>query len=228
MGLTFALAAAAIGIGSVHALAPDHWMPFATLARAERWSAKRTAALTALCGLGHVTVSVVLGLVAALFGLELIDRLGRRLESLGGFLLIAFGLAYGLWGLHRAVRARWHDHRTGDVHPHWHAAPHGRDHHHSDRREGRVTAWTLFVVFSVDPCVAAIPLVFAAAPLGVATTAAVVLAYEAATIGTMVLLALPARSAVALVSGAWADRYGDALAGGVIAAVGLAVVALGI
>ena len=38
-----ALVAAAISIGSIHTLAPDHWVPFAALARAQRWSARRTA-----------------------------------------------------------------------------------------------------------------------------------------------------------------------------------------
>ncbi|HEV8347237.1 MAG TPA: hypothetical protein VGQ16_11715 [Vicinamibacterales bacterium] len=53
-------------------------------------------------------------------------------------------------------------------------------------------------------------------------------AYELATIGTMVALALPARAAVASIGGAWADRWGDALAGVVVATVGLAVMMLGI
>ena len=92
----------------------------------------------------------------------------------------------------------------------------------------RTTAWALFGLFSADPCVAVIPLMFAAAPLGWASTLAVVAAYEAATIGTMVALVLPAASVARSVKVAWADRYGDALAGGVIAAVGVAVVSLGL
>ena len=83
-------------------------------------------------------------------------------------------------------------------------------------------------MFSADPCVAVIPLMFAAVPLGWSSTLAVVTAYELATIATMVMLVLPARAAAGAVGGGWADRYGDALAGGMIAAVGLAVVSLGI
>jgi hypothetical protein len=36
MSLTFTIAFAAAGIGAFHALAPDHWVPFAALSRAER------------------------------------------------------------------------------------------------------------------------------------------------------------------------------------------------
>lgn len=228
MELTLALVVAAVGIGSAHTLAPDHWMPFAALARAERWSAARTAALTALCGLGHVTVSVALGLLGAAFGLELLQRFGHRLESVAGVLLIAFGVLYALWGLHRSVGTRWHDHEPSPARPHWHAHHHHAPHAHATADEGRVTAWTLFLLFSADPCVAVIPLLFAAAPLGWPSVLAVVLAYEAATIATMVVLALPARAAAAAFRGAWADRYSDALAGGVIAAVGILVVSLGL
>lgn len=223
--LTLALVVAAASLGSVHTLAPDHWMPFAALARAERWSAGRTALITALCGFGHVSVSVLLGLLSVFFGLELLQTFGHRLEGVAGFVLIGFGVAYGLWGLHRGVQSLWHDHDDG--HRHWHGGQrHTHSHAHADG--GRMTPWMLFLVFSADPCVAVIPLMFAAAPLGWASTLAVVVAYEMATIGTMVVLVLPARAAVSAVRGAWADRYGDALAGGVVAAVGVAVLSLGL
>lgn len=225
-GMTLTLVAAAASLGSVHTLAPDHWMPFAALARAEGWTPRRTAAITALCGLGHVTVSVLLGLVSVFLGLELLQTFGRRLESVAGFVLIAFGVVYGLWGLHRAVQSRWHDHGHG--HTHWHGHAHARGHAHAHAGDVRLTPWMLFLVFCADPCIAVIPLMFAAAPLGWGTTLAVIASYELATIGTMVLLVLPARAAAAAIRSTWVDRFGDALAGGVIAGVGLAVMSLGL
>jgi nickel/cobalt transporter (NicO) family protein len=225
MPLTLAVAFAAAGIGAFHTLAPDHWVPFAALARAERWSTKRTALVTVLCGLGHVTVSVVLGLCGVIFGLGLLQSFGRRLEGVAGFLLIAFGVAYGLWGLHRSVQAQWH-HHSGTV-PHWHIGHHGHAHRHGPAGAGPMTPLALFALFSADPCVAVIPLMFAAAPLGWTSTLVVVTAYEVATIATMVMLVLPARAAASAVRSIWADRYGDALAGGVIAVVGAVVVGMG-
>ena len=231
MNTTFALAAVAASIGALHTLAPDHWVPFAALARAERWSARRTAAVTAACGLGHVTVSVALGLVSLLVGLELMRAFGERLEAIAGVLLIAFGVTYGLWGLHRAMRDRIHARLHGVLPPHEHDGHHPHHHHHHHHHgsgEGRRTAWTLFVLFSADPCVAVVPLMFAAAPLGWLGTLTVVAAYEVSTIATMVGLALPARAAASTIRGAWADRYGDALAGGIITLVGVFVAVVGI
>src|SRR5581483_3077330 len=225
MNATLALVAAAVSVGSLHTLAPDHWLPFAALARAERWSRPRTAGITALCGLGHVTASVALGFLALVFGLELLQTFGHRLESVSGLLLIGFGVAYGGWGLHRTLAARAHDRAHAHGHAHVHLIAHQSGEGHAHRR---LTAWSLFLLFSADPCVAVIPLLFAAAPLGWTSTLAIVAAYELATIGTMVVLVIPTREAAGRLAGAWADRWGDALAGGVVAMVGLAVTILGI
>lgn len=90
-----------------------------------------------------------------------------------------------------------------------------------------MTAWALLLVYAADPCVALMPILFAAAPLGVVRTAAIVAAYELATIGTMIGLVVPACAAVTRIRVPWAARYGDAIAGLVIASVGVLVAALG-
>ena len=236
MTITLALIVAAVSIGSIHSLAPDHWVPFAALARAERWSARRTSVVTALCGLGHVTASVALGLLGVVFGRELLETFGEQLESIAGLLLIGFGIAYGFWGVQRTLRGRAHAHAHahGLTHAHRHTHEHGASAVSQpsaisqDEVHRPLTAWTLFLLFSADPCVAVIPLMVASAPLGWASTLGVVAAYELATIGTMVALVLPTRAAIGRVHVAWADQWGDAVAGGVVAFVGVVVRSLGI
>lgn len=213
-GLFLTLAGAAATVGALHTLAPDHWVPFAALARAQRWSAAKTARVTFLCGFGHVTVSALLGLLGLSFGRAIFQRAGARMEAVAGFLLVGFGLAYGVWGMRRAAGRRVHGH------PHAHY-----DHVHD---ASKTTAWSLFLLFSADPCVAVIPLLFAAAPLGTASTVGLVLFYEAATIGTMIVLVLPARAGFQRLRFPWLDHWGDAAAGGLIAATGLVVMAIGI
>ena len=114
---------------------------------------------------------------------RMIERFGRRMEAVAGVLLVGFGVAYAIWGLRRAAGRKLHGH----AHVHY-------DHVHDP---GRMTAWTLFLLFSADPCVAVIPLLFAAAPLGAAPAAGIVLVYEVATLATMVALVLPARAGAA-------------------------------
>lgn len=68
------LALAAVTVGSLHTAAPDHWVPFAALARAQRWTPGRTAGVTLLCGFGHVTVSALFGLLGLFFGVSCSKR----------------------------------------------------------------------------------------------------------------------------------------------------------
>lgn len=203
--LLSALVAGAATVGCLHTLAPDHWMPFAALGRANRWTAGRIVRTTILCGLGHVTVSAILSLIAAYAGLRVIGRLGARLAEQATFLLIVFGALYLMWGLWRSF--------AGHGHRHWH---------------GPVTAGSLFVIFSLDICIALMPLVFTAMARGAAAVAAVILTYELATIGTMVALVLLSHHGAERLHFPWLDRFGQAAAGAVIVMVGSAMVLLGI
>ena len=74
---TFAwtLPLAAATVGALHTLAPDHWMPFAALARARGWTPVRAVRTTVICGLGHVTVSAILG-IAVVVVRRPVDPLG--------------------------------------------------------------------------------------------------------------------------------------------------------
>lgn len=213
-GLFWALAGTAAVVGALHSVAPDHWVPFLAVGRARKWSAARTAQVTLLCGFAHVSVSVVLGLLALWVGREILEAFGARLEAVAGMLLVGFGLAYAVWGLRRAAAERVHGHS----HSHF-------DHVHDPTR---ATVAGLVLLFSVDPCVRLIPIILAAAPLGWARLVALILLYEVATVGTMVAIVLAARAgAMSRFQAPWLDRYGDALAGALIVATGLGVAALG-
>lgn len=217
-GYGWSLIAAAATVGALHTMAPDHWMPFAALARARGWSALRTARTTVVCGFGHVTVSAALGIAAVFVGLGAVHMIGGRLESLATWLLMAFGTLYMLWGLRRSFRRD----PLGVMHAHDHHHPHG----HHDHDHG-LTEWSLFLLFSADPCVAVIPMIIAAAGAGWPTVIAVVLAYEVATIATMVFLVTAAHAGARAFHAPWLNRWGDAAAGAVIVSVGAAMAALG-
>lgn len=76
-----ALTIAAASVGFIHTiLGPDHYLPFAVLSWARNWSAAKTGLITALCGLGHVVSSVILGLVGVSLGLAI-----RKLEFVESF-----------------------------------------------------------------------------------------------------------------------------------------------
>jgi len=201
------LALTAAVVGALHSVAPDHWVPFAALARARRWRTAHTARITILCGLGHVTVSAILGVVALVTGLKAVHAIGIRLEEHATLLLMAFGTIYTVWGLWRSFRrdplaVMHHDHG--------------------------LTEWSLFALFSLDPCVAVIPMIVAASAGGWAAVGAVVVVYEAATIAAMIVLVSVAVAGVRTLRFAFLDRFGDAVAGGLILTTGGVLAMLGL
>lgn len=208
------LVIAAAGVGALHSLAPDHWLPIAAVSRARNWSQRRTARVTLWCGFGHVTVSVILGLVALATGTALVESLGAHSASVAGLAMIGFGVAYLVWGLRRVMLRRLHG---GAMEPLAVA-----------RDPSRRSTWALFAIYCADPCIAVIPIIFAAAPLSIPATIGIVLVYQIATIATMVGLTALARAGSSVLGGRWVDRYGDSAAGGLIIATGIAVALIGI
>jgi nickel/cobalt exporter len=226
----------AASIGVVHTLlGPDHYLPFVALARSRSWSLKRTVAITALCGIGHVVGSIALGFLGLALGWAvsgLVDFEDLR-GTLAGWLLLGFGLAYTAWGVRKALRGRPHAHvhahadGTLHLHPHQHReAEHAHPHDRPERGlRGVLGPWTLFVIFVLGPCEPLIPLLmYPAAGGSWGAVAAVAGVFALATIGTMLVVVVSAALGLArLRLGTGVERWSHALAGAAVAACGLAV-----
>jgi ABC-type nickel/cobalt efflux system permease component RcnA len=232
------LAATAATIGFVHTLTgPDHYLPFIVLGKARNWSLGRTLTVTALCGIGHVLGSVVLGLVGIGLGLAVgqLNIIEGIRGDLASWLLISFGLVYGVWGLRRAWRdqphTHVHRHSDGTDHTHHHSHHHEHSHVH-DQVEGSgksLTPWALFVIFVLGPCEPLIPiLMYPAATSSFAGLALVTVIFAVVTLATMLLLVTLAQRGMQLVPLQRIERYTHALAGAAILGSGLAIRFLGL
>ncbi len=207
------LIVSAVSVAFFHALAPDHWVPFVALARASKWSTAKLGWVTTLAGIGHVASSLLLGLIGLWAGLA-VHRLEGAEAWRGGtgiWLLIGFGVAYGLWGLKHAQ------------HPHPHTTVQDAVKVYATRK-----VWMLMAILVFGPCEPLIPLMFLAAQHGPASVAVVSAAFSVVTIAMVVGQSLLAYSGVRLVQAPWMDRYAHALAGLVIVLTALAVMLLGI
>ena len=211
----------------------DHSVPFVVLARARGWTLRRTVTITALCGVGHVASSVVIGALGVAAGLTL-DSLvwveGVRGE-LAAALLIGFGLAYAAWAGWQRLRGRTHSHlhthADGTVHSHPH--DHHGEHAHPHGARPGLTGWTLFVIFVLGPCEPLIPLMVVPAMAKAWTLlAAVVAVFGILTISAMVGAVVLGYRGLGLVAIRRLERHADVLAGLVIAASGAAVLVLGV
>lgn len=231
------LCGTAAAVGAVHTLlAPDHYVPFVAMARAGRWSLRRTLAITLACGVGHVLSSVLLGLVGIGLGIAVfqLERIEAIRGDLAGWLLLAFGVVYMAWGLRRAVRRRrhehWHSHADGTVHKHSHV--HVADHAHvhappvgaHPREAVSLTPWVLFTIFVFGPCEPLIPMVMYPAAAGsVFGVVLVTVVFGMATLAVMT--GIVAAAFLGVGSARWGryERFSHALAGFAIAVCGAAM-----
>ncbi|OGO06872.1 MAG: hypothetical protein A2Y92_03880 [Chloroflexi bacterium RBG_13_57_8] len=229
------LAGTAATIGLVHTIfGPDHYLPFIVLSKARNWGAAKTALITFWCGLGHILSSVILGFIgigigAAIFSIEAIESFRGEIAA---WFLIAFGFTYAVWGIHRALRARRHEHQhlheNGEMHSHTHS--HVTEHTHlHNGKPGSMTPWVLFIIFVFGPCEPLIPLImYPAAEHNMMSVFLVATIFGVTTVGTMLAITLAARYGLSKISIPRLERYSHALAGLSILLCGGAVKFLGL
>ena len=225
------LCGTAFAIGLLHTLlGPDHYVPFVAMARAGRWTLNRTLAITVLCGLAHVLSSVVIGAIGIILGIAVfkLENVESLRGALAGWLLLAFGLAYFVWGLRRAYRQKphihWHTHADGTVHKHVHTHAGDHVHVHQDARASTTTPWILFTIFIFGPCEPLIPLLmYPAAQTNWWSVALVTAIFGLTTIATMTSAVMLGYYGTSYFHFPRLERYSHALAGFALAACGLAI-----
>jgi hypothetical protein len=240
----------AITLGFVHTLlGPDHYVPFIVIGRARRWGLGRVSLLTLACGIGHVLSSVVIGLIGLAAGAALSRVQGWEATrgAWAGWALLLFGVGYLGWGIWRALRSgdhgHYHVHPDGAVHrhPHDHAAapvhPPVHEHPHAAATPTApeavpwraLTPWLLFLIFVLGPCEPLVPLFFASAVAGSwGQVALVVAGYGLATLAAMHLLVAAFWFGLRSLRLGPVERWSHAVAGGVVAMSGVAMVFLGL
>ena len=146
----FLLLASTVSIAFLHALAPDHWMPFAVIGKAQKWSRAKLIWMTFVSGIGHVGSSILVGAIGILLGFSLskLTAAESHRGEIALWLLIGFGIAYMVWGLKKA-RDYKHEHIDAEK-----------------LKSKTVTLWTLFAIFVLGPCEPLIPLMFLATDYG--------------------------------------------------------------
>jgi sulfite exporter TauE/SafE len=226
----------AVSVGFFHTLlGPDHYIPFIAMSKARKWSISRTMWITVLCGFGHVGSSILLGFVGIAFGIAVanLEPVESVRGNIAGWMLIAFGLIYSIWGLRRAYRNQPHTHRHlhSDCHIHDHAHVHAEEHTHVHDETGSpaMTPWILFTVFVFGPCEPLIPiLMYPAAQEHILNVVLVSLVFGIATVGTMLSVVLCSVAGLHLFPTGRFERHGHTLAGGSILLCGIAVQFLGL
>jgi hypothetical protein len=107
------LIAAVAGVGVLHTMVPDHWVPITLIARQRGWSKGETARAALQAGIGHVLSTLAIALLVWFAGVAAAARFGHFVDTAASLALIAFGgwIAISAW---REL------HGPGDHHGHGH------------------------------------------------------------------------------------------------------------
>jgi nickel/cobalt transporter (NicO) family protein len=221
-----ALIAAAAGVGLGHAILPDHWVPLAVLGRTRRYPLSRVARLSGLAGVTHVLVSIVLGAVIIVIGLQFRSTIQSAQDTIVGSVLIATGIGFAVFEL--TGHGHSHDHDHGHGHGHGHG-----DHHHDHDYSGEPPTGRFHGIAAVivpfgaaaSPDLTILPVFLAATTAGVATAIGSVIAFAAATIGTIVGLTVAAARGGYEIRGQWLERWGNVFTAFVLLVIGALVLA---
>jgi nickel/cobalt transporter (NicO) family protein len=227
---TPALLVAAGGVGFGHAILPDHWVPLAVIGRTQRYPLAKVARLSGLAGLAHVLVSIALGAVIIVIGLQFRSSIEHAQNAIIGSLLIATGIGFLLLELTGHGHAHEHEPGNEDELGHGHEADHGHGngngHGHAETPSRLASAAKIMVPFgaAASPDLTILPVFLAATAAGAGAAVGSVFVFAAVTIGTIVGLTLFATVGGYQVRGQWLDRWGNLFTAGVLVAIGALVV----
>ena len=225
------LLTAAVTIACLHTFSgPDHYIPFIALSKARNWSFGKTLCWTVVCGCGHVWSSILLGLGGAAIGWSLskVEWLEEVRGGLAGWMLLGFGVVYGIWGLVNVYRNKNHKHfdieEEGDiyVYEHQHGSAVRRDERH------KVTPWVMFIIFLLGPCEPMIPLLyFPAAQNSLSDMLLMIGVYTMVTLATMIFMVILGFYGISIFKINKLEKYMHALGGLTIFICGAGMVFMG-
>lgn len=235
---TPALLVAAAGVGFGHAILPDHWVPLAVVGRTEKYPLARVARLSLLAGVAHVLVSLLLGTIIIVVGLQFRSAVESTQNTIIGIVLIFTGAGFAARELTGGAHGHSHARGYGHSHGHPHARGDGSEHHHphlhsaleSDiivaARKSRVRGLAAIMVpfgAAASPDLTILPVFLAAAAVGAFAAVGALIVFSVVTIGTIVTLTLISAFGGYQVRGGWLERWGNALTALVLLVIGALV-----
>lgn len=195
--------------------APDHWLTLCVLARNKQWAPKRLFGISFVTAIGHVALSVAIGLGVVGVGLVFSHLISSYLDTGIGVIMIVVGLIVGIRPLVQKT-VYHHDHE------------HHNNLENEDKKKniGNLTQGigyfaVLGAALSPDPSI--IPIYLSAISAGLYFALELSAVFAAASILTLVLLVQIGTVGLAKTLAKIPEKYNDSMVGFVIAAIGVYV-----
>jgi len=186
--------------------APDHWATLAVLGRSGKWTFRRLVSFTLASALGHVALSMLLGLaIVELANLFSFFASAFFTEAIGGVMIVS-GLYVGITSL-RAKNSQLGNERGS--------------------RLARSAGYFVVLGAALSPDLSILPILLVSAPLGPLTMVHTLVVFAVSSILTDLSLVVVFSVLFSRAVDKLPSKYNDALVGFVIAAVGVYVLIFG-
>ena len=224
MANLFAYIIGAAIVGILHMSAPDHWLTLCVLARNRKWAPKKLFGISFMTAIGHVGLSVIMGLVVVVIGLVFSHLISYYLDTGIGITMVVGGLVVGILPL---VRKTSHHHDHIHDHEHEHVDGHVHDHEHDEEKKyDKLTSKigyfaVLGAALSPDPSI--IPIYLSAISAGFYFALELSIVFAVASILTLLLLVQLGTMGLVKTLAKIPEKYNDSMVGFVIMSIGIYV-----
>ncbi len=206
--LTYVIGSAVVGI--LHMAAPDHWLTLCVLARNQKWASKKIFGVSLVTAVGHVALSVAMGLGVVAVGLIFSHLVSSYLDVGIGIIMVITGLIVGIRSL---IVKKTHHHEHHEHHE-----------HENEEKKNKLTRSigyfaVLGVALSPDPSI--IPIFLSAISSGFYFALELAVVFSISSIITLLLLVQMGTVGFAKALAKIPEKYNDSIVGFVIAAIGI-------
>jgi cytochrome c biogenesis protein CcdA len=151
----------AIIISLLHGLIPSHWLPLVAIGKHRHWARTKVLHITLYAAIAHALSTVIIGLLVAMMGKYLDEKVEWFTHTIPAILLCALGI----WFIYR--------HYT---HHHFHV---------HDLREDKNIMWPVLLAMFLSPCLEIEGYFFTLGTIGLQWVALLALIYFVLTIASM-------------------------------------------
>lgn len=219
--LPYVIGAAVVGI--LHMSAPDHWVTLCMLGRSAKWTRTKLFGISLTTAVGHVILSVALGLGVVAAGLVFSHLISSYLDTGIAIIMIIVGLIIGIRSLVRK-NEHHHEHEYND---------HNHDHHDKDDKKNnddkinRGVGYFAVLGAALSPDLSITPIYLSAIKAGFYFAIELSIVFAAASILTLLLLVQLGTVGLAKTFEKIPEKYNDSIVGFVITVIGIYILIAG-
>ena len=213
-------------VGIIHMSAPDHWMTLCLLAKNKRWTPKKLFRTSLVTAIGHVVLSIVIGLAVMAVGLLVSRSVSSYIDIGIGIIMIAIGIVLGAVPLLRKSGYHKHDHEHEHGHNHMHE--HGHTHNHEKKSKlSQKLGYFIIIGAALSPDPSIIPIYLTTISSGFYFAFELSVVFAVASILTLLFLVQLGNVGLGKTFARVPEKYHDSMVGFVIAAIGIYILVSG-